>query len=89
LLAMGNIFLGIYYNLSIWYKLTDKNKMGAWITVGGALLTIGLNIVLIPSWHYLGAAIATFCCYFFMMVVSFLLGQKHYPIPYATKKIIA
>lgn len=89
LLAMGNIFLGIYYNLSIWYKLTDKNKIGAWITVGGALLTIGLNIVLIPTWHYLGAAIATFCCYFFMMTVSYFLGQKNYPVPYATKKIIA
>jgi O-antigen/teichoic acid export membrane protein len=53
------------------------------------MLTIALNILLIPQLHYLGAAIATCACYFFMMIVSYLLGQKYYPIPYATKKIIA
>ncbi|MEO0066571.1 MAG: hypothetical protein RI983_1897 [Bacteroidota bacterium] len=89
LLALGNIFLGIYYNLSIWYKLTDRNNYGALITVGGAVITIALNILLIPSLHYLGAAIATFLCYLFMMLVSYYLGQKFYPVPYATKKIIA
>jgi O-antigen/teichoic acid export membrane protein len=88
LLALGNIFLGIYYNLSIWYKLTDKNNYGAMITVAGAFITIGLNILLIPSLHYLGAALATFLCYLFMMVVSYYMGQKHYPVPYATKKLI-
>lgn len=89
LLALGNIFLGIYYNLSIWYKLTDKNRYGAIITIVGAVITIVLNIVLIPIWHYTGAAIATFTCYLFMMVCSYLLGQKHYPVPYRTKKLIA
>ena len=63
LLALGNVFLGIYYNLSIWYKLTHKNITGAMITLGGAVITIVLNILLIPRLHYLGAAIATFCCY--------------------------
>lgn len=89
LLALGNIFLGIYYNLSIWYKLTDKNNYGAMITFAGAVITIGLNILLIPSLHYLGAALATFLCYLFMMVVSYYMGQQHYPVPYATKKLIA
>jgi O-antigen/teichoic acid export membrane protein len=89
LLALGNVFLGIYYNLSIWYKLTNKNMMGAMITIGGALITIALNILLIPQWHYLGAAIATFCCYLFMMITSYVLGQKYYPVPYARKKLIA
>ncbi|MBL0145718.1 MAG: polysaccharide biosynthesis C-terminal domain-containing protein [Chitinophagaceae bacterium] len=89
LLALGNIFLGIYYNLSIWYKLTNKNLYGAAITVAGAVLTIVLNIVLIPKLHYTGAAIATFCCYLFMMIVSYKLGQKYYPVPYAIKKLIA
>jgi O-antigen/teichoic acid export membrane protein len=89
LLALGNVFLGIYYNLSIWYKLTDKNNYGAMITLGGALITIGLNVLLIPTYHYLGAALATFFCYFCMMIVSYLLGQRYYPIPYPTKKIIA
>src|SRR6186713_456620 len=89
ILAMGNIFLGIYYNLSIWYKLTDKNMYGAFITIGGAVVTVILNIILIPQWHYLGAALATFACYFLMMLTSYLLGQKFYPVPYAKKKFIA
>lgn len=89
LLALGNVFLGIYYNLSIWYKLTNKNLYGAYITLGGALITIGLNIILIPTLHYLGAAIATFCCYLFMMIVSYYQGQKHFPVPYNVKKILA
>lgn len=89
LLALGNVFLGIYYNLSIWYKLTHKNMTGAFITLGGAAITIVLNILLIPELHYLGAAIATFVCYLFMMIVSYTMGQKHYPVPYARKKLIA
>lgn len=89
LLALGNVFLGVYYNLSIWYKLTNKNVQGAFITIGGAIITIVLNIILIPIWHYTGAAIATFCCYLFMMVISYTQGQKHYRIPYARKKLLA
>lgn len=88
ILSMGSIFLGIYYNLSIWYKLTNRNMMGAWVTLGGAAITIILNIVLIPLYHYTGAAWATFLCYGFMMVVSYMQGQKYYPIPYARKKLI-
>jgi len=89
ILAMGNVFLGIYYNLSIWYKLTNKNMYGAVITFSGAVITIVLNILLIPKLHYLGAALATFCCYTFMMISSYVLGQKYYPVPYAKKKLIA
>ena len=89
ILAMGNIFLGIYYNLSIWYKLTNKNMYGAAITFIGAVITILINILLIPKFHYLGAAVATFCCYLFMMITSYIYGQKYYPVPYAKKKLIA
>jgi O-antigen/teichoic acid export membrane protein len=89
LLALGNIFLGVYYNLSVWYKLTNKNMYGAGITICGAAITIVLNILLIPIWHYTGAAVATFCCYLFMMVCSYVLGQKYYPIPYAVKKLVS
>ncbi len=89
LFAMANILLGIYYNLSIWYKLKNKNMIGAMITLAGAVITIILNVILIPRFHYLGAAIATFCCYLFMMVVSYKIGQKHYPVPYAKNKLIA
>jgi O-antigen/teichoic acid export membrane protein len=87
-LSMGSIFLGIYYNLSVWYKLTNRNMTGAYITIGGALLTIVLNVLLIPKFSYTGAAWATFFCYFFMMVISYVLGQKHYRIPYPKKKLI-
>lgn len=87
LFALGNIFLGIYYNLSIWYKLTDKNQWGAWITLIGAAITIGLNIWLIPEYHYLGAAIATVSCYTTMMALSYWSGQRFYPVPYDLKKI--
>ena len=89
LLALGNIFLGIYYNLSVWYKLTDKNMYGAAITVIGALITIVLNVLLIPKLHYTGAAIATFSCYLFMMLSSYWLGQKYYPVPYPVKKLVS
>jgi O-antigen/teichoic acid export membrane protein len=89
LLALGNIFLGIYYNLSVWYKLTNRNTYGAIITILGAVVTIALNIILIPVLHYTGAAIATFCCYLFMMISSYKLGQRYYPVPYPVKKLIA
>jgi len=89
LLALGNIFLGIYYNLSIWYKLKNRNMLGALITLTGAAITIALNILLIPRLHYLGAAIATFSCYLFMMLTSYVLGQKYYPVPYARRKLLA
>jgi O-antigen/teichoic acid export membrane protein len=87
-LSMASIFLGIYYNLSVWYKLTNKNMFGAYITIAGAVITIVLNVILIPKFHYTGAAWATFLCYTFMMVISYTQGQKHYPIPYAKKKLI-
>lgn len=89
ILAMGSVFLGIYYNLTVWYKLTNRNMYGAWITLAGAALTIVLNMLLIPRFHYTGAAWATFICYLFMMWISYVLGQKYYPVPYAKKKLIA
>ena len=87
ILAMGSIFLGIYYNLSIWYKLTNKNWYGAGITILGAVVTILLNILWIPKFGYVGSAWATFICYFLMMVVSYFMGQKYFPVPYNIKKI--
>jgi len=87
LIAMANIFLGIYYNLSIWYKLTNNNFIGALITIGGTVITVILTTSLIPALGYLGAALASFCCYFFMMTSSYMIGQKHYPVPYPVKKI--
>ena len=88
-LMVAKIFLGAYYNLSVWYKLTDRNLTGAWITIGGAAITILFNWIFIPVWGYMACAIATILCYGFMMVTSYVLGQKHYRIPYAWKKLLA
>ncbi len=89
ILLLANMFLGIYYNLSIWYKLTNKTGAGAWITLFGAVITLGINYFFIPKYGYMACAWATFFCYGTMMVVSFVWGQKHYRIPYAWKKLLA
>lgn len=89
ILLLANMFIGIYYNLSVWYKLSNKTSAGAWITVGGALLTTGINFIFIPRFGFFACAWATFFCYGAMMVASFIWGQKEYPIPYAWKKLLA
>jgi O-antigen/teichoic acid export membrane protein len=89
LIIMANLFLGIYHNLSVWYKLTDKTKMGAYISIVGAIVTLSLNFLLIEKLSYLGSAIATVAAYGVMMVISYGLGKKHYPIPYDMTKILA
>lgn len=89
ILLLANIFLGIYYNLSIWYKLGNKTKAGAVITLTGAAITIIINRLFIPSYGYMACAWATFFCYASMMVMSYVWGQKEYRIPYAWKKLVA
>ena len=89
ILLIANIFLGVYYNLSIWYKLSNKTMAGAWITLLGALITVLINYIAIPHFGYMASAWATFFCYGTMMVVSYQWGQRVYPVPYATKKLIA
>ena len=89
ILLIANMFLGVYYNLSIWYKLSNKTMAGAWITLFGALITILINYLAIPHFGYMASAWATFFCYGSMMVVSYFWGQSVYPVPYATKKLIA
>ena len=87
LIVFANFFLGIYSNLSVWYKLIDKTKIGAYISIVGAIITLALNFFLIPSMSYYGSAIATIAAYGSMMYISYRLGQKHYPIPYDFKRI--
>ncbi len=89
ILLLANVFLGIYYNQSIWYKLADKTRFGAYIAIGGALVTLIMNYALIPVLGYVGSAWATFTVYFLMMVTSHILGQKHYPIKYNLRKVFA
>lgn len=82
ILLLGYLFLGVYYNLSVWFKLTDKTYFGTYITLGGAIVTIAANFILIPIAGIEGSSWATFICYFVMTAVCYLLGQKYYPIPY-------
>ena len=87
ILLMANLFLGIYYNLSIWYKLTEKTGYGAILAIFGAVITLTLNIILIPKIGFIGSAWATLFCYFSMMIASLLMGRKYYAIPYDLKRV--
>lgn len=89
IIALAYVFLGIYYNLTVWYKLTNKTIYGAYITAGGAVITLVLNYLTIPYLGYWGSAWTTLICYGFMMVVSYYQGQQHYHIPYAARKLTA
>lgn len=82
LIVLANFFLGIYTNLSVWYKLIDKTMVGAYISALGAVITLVFNVLLIPYFGYMGAAVATLLAYGTMMFVSYFLGRKKYPIPY-------
>lgn len=86
-IILANLMLGIYTNLSVWYKLQDKTKIGAYISVFGAIVTLILNYILIPKIGLIGSAITTLIAYGVMMLISFVLGQKSYPIPYDKKAI--
>ena len=85
ILLFANLFLGVYLNLSMWYKLAGKTKYGAWFSIVGAVITIVLNFLLIPIMGYMGAAWSTFICYGAIMIISYSYGQKHYAIPYNIK----
>ncbi len=88
ILLIANLFLGIVFNLSFWYKLSDKTIYGTYLAVFGAAITLILNFLLIPILGYVGSAWATLACYFSMMLASYFLGRKHYKIPYNIKKIL-
>ena len=87
IILLANLFLGIYNNLSIWYKLTDKTKYGMYFSVLGAVITITFNIIMIPKIGFMASAWATLITYGFMMVISYIVGKKHYPVPYQLKKV--
>jgi O-antigen/teichoic acid export membrane protein len=86
ILLLGNLFLGIFYNLSIWYKLTNQTIFGAILSIIGAGITIALNFILIPVLGYYGSAWAAFFAYFVMMVLSYFLGRKYFKVPYNLQK---
>jgi O-antigen/teichoic acid export membrane protein len=88
LIVLANFFLGIYTNLSVWYKIIDRTKVGAYISIVGAIVTLALNFILIPKIGYYGSSIATIAAYGSMMIISYQLGQKNYPIPYEMNVIL-
>ncbi len=87
ILLMANLFLGMYYNVAIWFKITDKTIIGTYISLVGAAVTILLNVLLIPFIGYMGAAWATFFCYFAMLYLTWYYGQRYYPVPYPIRRI--
>lgn len=87
ILLLSKVLYGIYYNLSVWFKLENKTHIGAIITLIGAAITLILNIIYIPKYGYIACAWASLACYGFMVVASYLIGRKHYPVPYNIPKI--
>lgn len=88
IILLANLFLGIYHNLSVWYKVTDRTKYGAFISIIAAIITLILNYVLIPYIGYIGSAFATLAAYGTMMVLSYIYGRKYYDVPYQVLKIL-
>lgn len=87
-LLLANLFLGVYYNISFWFKLSDKTKFGTLITIIGAGITIAGNIILIPIMGYMGCALAFLISSFAMMVICYVLGEKYYPVPYHVQSAV-
>lgn len=85
IVLLGELFFGVYFNLSLWYKLTDQTKWGAYISSFGFVITILINVLFIPRFGYMACAWASFFANLVMMVISYFLGQKNYPIPYDLK----
>jgi len=89
IILLANLFLGIYNNLSIWYKLTDKTRFGMYFSIIGAILTIAFNLIMIPKIGFIASAWATLITYTFMMLISYYVGKKHYSVPYQISKLIS
>lgn len=87
IIMIAELFFGIFFNLSVWYKLTDKTIWGTWFSLGGLAVTLLLNIILVPRMGYMGCAWAAFFCYANMMVASYYTGRKRFPIPYQIGRI--
>ena len=88
ILLMGYLLLGVYFNLSIWFKITDQTKFSFWITLVGAIVSLVVIITLVPTLGYLGGALSTLSCYLVMTVICYYFGQKYFPIPYRTGRDI-
>lgn len=88
ILLLGFFFLGLYYNFSVWYKITDKTIFGAYISIIGAIVTVGLNILLLPKLAIVGSAWTALACYSLMVTLCYLIGRRYYPVPYDLRRIL-
>ncbi|MFA9391458.1 MAG: lipopolysaccharide biosynthesis protein [Prolixibacteraceae bacterium] len=88
IILLANLFMGIYFTLSLWYKLTDKTRYGAYLGILGSVITVAINIALIPILGYYASAIALLACFVIMTVVSYFLGNKYYPLNYDVKNFL-
>jgi len=82
IVMLGELFFGIYFNLSFWYKLTDQTHWGAWFSITGCVITVSIIVLFAPTYGYMACAWASFFCNLLMMLLSYFVGQKKYPIPY-------
>ncbi|MEM9647568.1 MAG: oligosaccharide flippase family protein [Bacteroidota bacterium] len=88
IILLASFCLGIYHNLSVWYKITDQTKFGAYISSIGALITLIINVAFINKIGYMASALATLAAYGSMMLMSYFFGRKYYPVPYNMRKIV-
>lgn len=86
-MLMGNLFMGIFYTQSLWYKLTDQTKYGAIFSVIGGVITLIINILFIPTLGYMASAYGFFFSSLIITIISYYYGQKYFPVKYDLKKI--
>ena len=87
ILMIAELFFGVFFNLSVWYKITDRTVWGMWLSLLGLVMTVGLNVLLVPRYGYIGCAWAAFGCYGAMMAASYIAGRMHYPIGYNVPRL--
>lgn len=87
-IMMAEFFFGVFFNLSLWYKLTDRTVWGTWFTLLGLAVTVGLNFLLVPRMGFMGCALAALCCYAVMMLASYFVGRVKYPIDYDVRRVV-
>lgn len=87
IIMMAELFFGIFFNLSLWYKITDRTIWGTWFSLMGLAVTLALNIIFVPRFGYMACAWAAFCCYGFMMAASYFVGRRKHPIGYDIRRI--
>ncbi len=85
IVLLANFFMGVYFTLSLWYKLSDKTRYGAYMGIVGSIITLAINFLFIPVYGFYASAFAILVCFIVMTVLSYFLGQKFYPIPYDLK----